>query len=93
MSLGADNRHFYKLFFLESIVLGLTGGLIGTAIGYVSSMLFGPLFMKINIGFAEVPIYPIPLAVILSISTCLLASLYPTWRASKIDPIKALRAV
>jgi putative ABC transport system permease protein len=93
MSLGADNAHLYKMFFYESAILGLIGGSIGTIAGLISSMLFGPLFIGTTINLAEIPIYTIPLAVILSILTCLTASLYPTWRASKIDPVKALRTV
>lgn len=93
MSLGADNTHLYKMFFYESAILGLIGGSIGTIAGLISSMLFGPLFIGTTINLAEIPIYTIPLAVILSILTCLTASLYPTWRASKIDPVKALRTV
>jgi putative ABC transport system permease protein len=93
MSLGADNTHLYKMFFYESAILGLIGGSIGTIVGLISSMLFGPVFIGTTINPAEIPIYTIPLAVILSILTCLTASLYPTWRASKIDPVKALRTV
>lgn len=93
MSLGADNSHLYKMFFFESMILGLVGGLIGTIVGLISSMLFGPLFIKVTINPTEIPLYPIPLAIILSTSACLIASLYPTWRASKIDPVKALKTV
>ena len=93
MSLGADNRHLYKMFFSESIILGLVGGLIGTVIGLLSSMLLGPLIINIAISPADLPVYTIPLAVGLSVSASVIASLYPTWRASKIDPVKALKSV
>jgi len=93
MSLGADSTHLYKMFFLESIILGLIGGLIGTAVGLISSILFGSFFIKVTINPAEIPLYPIPLAITLSVSACLVASLYPAWRASKIDPVKALKTV
>src|SRR3990170_478075 len=93
MALGADNRHLYKMFFSESIILGLVGGLIGTVIGLLSSMLLGPLIINIAISPADLPVYTIPLAVGLSVSASVIASLYPTWRASKIDPVKALKAV
>jgi len=93
MSLGADNSHLYKMFFFESVILGLVGGSIGTLVGLFSSMLFGPLFIKVAINPAEISLYPILLAIILSVSACLIASLYPAWRASKIDPVKALKTV
>lgn len=93
MSLGADNRHFYKMFFCESTILGFAGGLIGTAVGLVSAMMFAPVFANVAINPANIPIYTIPIAILLSTSACLIASLYPTWRASKVDPVKALKAV
>lgn len=93
MAVGADSSHLYKMFFSESILMGLVGGLIGALLGFVSSMLMGPLLINVQISPAEFPIYSIPLAVGLSISASVIASLYPTWRACKIDPVSALRAV
>lgn len=93
MSLGADNRHLYKMFLFESIILGLIGGLFGTIVGVVASLLMGPLVINVPVGLAEVPIFVIPLAIGLSVGASVVASLYPTWRASKIDPVKALKAV
>ena len=93
MSLGADNSHLYKMFFSESILMGLVGGLIGTLLGFVSSVLMGPLLINVQISPAEFPIYAIPLAVGLSILASVVASVYPTWRACRIDPVSAFRAV
>jgi len=93
MSLGADNSHLYKMFLSESIIMGLIGGLVGTATGLLSSILLGPLMINIPISPAELPLYVIPLAIGLSVSASVIASLYPTWRASKIDPVKALKTV
>ena len=93
MSLGADNMHLYKMFFSESVILGLVGGLAGTLIGVLSSLILGPLLIDTPISLAELPLFPIPLAIGLSVSASVIASLYPTWRASKIDPVKALKAV
>ena len=93
MSLGADNTHLYKMFFSESAILGLVGGLIGALVGVLSSFLMGPLLIGTSISLAGVPLFTIPLAIGLSVSASIIASLYPTWRASKIDPVKALKAI
>ena len=93
LSLGADNTHLYKMFLLESIFLGLIGGLVGTVVGVLASLLMGPLLINIPISIGELPIFIIPLAIGLSVLASVGASLYPTWRASKIDPVKALKAV
>ncbi|HEY4675435.1 MAG TPA: FtsX-like permease family protein [Candidatus Bathyarchaeia archaeon] len=93
VSLGADNSHLYKMFIFESIFLGLIGGLIGTLAGFFSSMLLGPLFINVPINPANTPLHLIPVVIGLSVSACVVASLYPTWRASRIDPVKALKTV
>jgi putative ABC transport system permease protein len=93
MSLGADNIHLYKMFLSESVILGLIGGLVGTAVGIVASLIMGPLLINVPIGFNQLPIFVIPLSIGLSVGASVAASLYPTWRASKIDPVKALKAI
>jgi len=93
MSLGADNGHLYKMFFFESAILGVAGGLAGVVLGLASSMFFGSLIMNVAVNPLEIPLYSIPLAIIISVGGCLVASLYPAWRASKIDPVKALKMV
>jgi len=93
MSLGADDFHLYKIFILESLILGLIGGSIGCLVGLASSTIMGPLFLKTTISLWETPLHIIPLCIALSIIVCVAASLYPAWRASKIDPVQALRTV
>jgi putative ABC transport system permease protein len=93
MSLGADNVHLYKLFFIESLILGLIGGTLGCIIGLVSVLFISPLLTNTSIIFWQIPIPIIPLSIALSCAVSISASLYPSWRASKIDPVKALRSV
>ena len=93
MSLGAGNNHLYKMFLSESVILGLVGGLIGTLVGILASVLLGPLMINIAISPTEIPLFVVPLALGLSVVASVTASLYPTWRASKVDPVKALKAI
>lgn len=92
MSLGADNSHLYKMFLSEAAILGLIGGTLGTAVGIAASLIMGPLLINTPISLLELPLFVIPLAIGLSVVASVGASLYPTWRASKIDPVKALKA-
>jgi putative ABC transport system permease protein len=92
VSLGADNSHLYKMFLSEAAILGLIGGIVGSAIGIASSLIMGPLLINTPISLLELPLFVIPLAIGLSVIATVGASLYPTWRASKIDPVKALKA-
>jgi len=93
MSLGADDRYIYRIFLLESLILGAVGGLLGSGLGLTFSILLGPLAMGIPVNIASVPVFLVPLAIILSVAACLVASLYPTWKATRIDPVSALKAV
>lgn len=93
MSLGVDSTYLYKVFLLESVIIGLIGGILGTLVGIISSVILGPLIVNNSISLAELPIYVIPLAIGLSVLTSMAASLYPIWIASKTDPVKALRTV
>ncbi len=93
MSLGADNTQLYKMFLSESAILGLVGGIVGALAGLLASLLMGPLLINIPVSLAEVPLLIIPICIGLSVCSSVIASLYPTWRASKIDPVKALKAI
>ena len=93
MSLGADDMYVYRMFLFESVILGLVGGVLGAGLGLSSSMLLGPFILSSPISLGDVPTFIVPLAVALSVIACVVSSLYPTWRATKIDPVSALKAV
>ena len=93
MSLGASNTHLYRLFLSESAILGLVGGIVGALAGLLASLLIGPLLINIPVSFAEVPVFIIPICIGLAVGASVIASLYPTGRASKIDPVNSLKAM
>lgn len=93
LSLGAGTTHLSKMFFFESLFLGLIGGLSGTFMGLLASLLLGPLVINVTIPLTGIPLYSVPLAISVSVFGCIVAGLYPSWRASKIDPVRALKTV
>ncbi len=97
-AIGANGRFIFKLFLIESGVLGLGGGLIGVVFAVVFVYLFRVYLML----SAEVPLLIPSLPSILGFMlACLVialilalpALLYPAIRASRIDPAVAMREV
>ena len=93
MSLGADNSYLYRMFLYESVIMGAVGGLIGAAAGVAVSLLIGPIFAGVKPSLQSMPLYIIPLSILLSVGACIVSSTYPAWRAMQIDPVKALKTV
>jgi putative ABC transport system permease protein len=93
MSLGADDVFVYKIFIFEALLLGVVGGVLGSGLGVFASVILGPVMLGTSTSLNNIPGFVIPLSIGVSVAACLIASLYPTWRATKIDPVSALKAI
>ena len=87
MSVGARGVDILSQFLIESILLSVTGGLIGVLIGIGAT--FG-----VNI-FAKWPVLIQPWSVLLSFFVCTATGVffgwYPAKKAAQLDPIEAIR--
>jgi putative ABC transport system permease protein len=87
MAVGAKGRHILLQFLLESMVLTMIGGVVGVAMGTGAAKLFsqlmewptqlGPESYAVGVGFSTL--------------VGIVFGFYPAWRASRLDPIEALR--
>jgi ABC-type antimicrobial peptide transport system permease subunit len=87
MAIGARARHILRQFLVEAIVLCLLGGAIGIAIGRGSSWLVETLLRWPT----EASLPAVIAAVAVSAGVGILFGFYPAWKASRLDPIEALR--
>jgi lipoprotein-releasing system permease protein len=105
--MGASSRSILKIFTIEGGVIGVVGTALGTILGLGAAFnlekitdfverLFGFKILSSDVYYIDkLPSQVNPLDVILIVLTAvlisLLATLYPSWRASKLDPAEALR--
>ena len=86
-AIGAKRRQIVMQFLIETVVLSMTGGLVGIGVG----MLIPELISR----FAGMPTVvrasSLVLSVGISMSVGLIFGIYPALRAARLDPIEALR--
>ena len=97
-AIGASDSDVKRLFFAEAGVMGMAGGLLGVALGWM-------IGRAINAGtniylvrqdlkpetFWSVPWWLVAAAIVFSVAVSLGSGLYPAARAAKLDPVQALR--
>jgi lipoprotein-releasing system permease protein len=106
-SMGAPSRSILKIFIIEGGVIGVVGTILGTILGLGAAFnlekitgfvenLFGFKILSSDVYYidklpSQVNPFDVAMIVMTAILISLLATLYPSWRASKLDPAEALR--
>ena len=87
MSIGAKGIDILAQFLIESILISVTGGLIGVVFGVGAALVVN--------GVAHFQIYIQPWSVVLSFAVCTVTGVffgwYPAKKAAQLDPIEAIR--
>jgi len=87
MAVGAEPGDILRQFLAEAVVLCLIGGAMGIFVGRGSSFL-----VRVVLHWpTEISAAAIIAAVAVSMSVGLIFGYYPAWKASRLDPIEALR--
>jgi putative ABC transport system permease protein len=87
MAVGAKPRHILVQFLVEALTLSLMGGLIGVGLGLVAAEQLANRFQWPTAIRPDI----IVIAVVFSAAVGIGFGLYPAWKASRLDPIDALR--
>jgi lipoprotein-releasing system permease protein len=106
-TMGATRAMIMRIFLLAGASVGVFGTLFGFVLGLVfcdnietirqwiqtltGTNLFSPEIYFLSQLPAVVDPHEVAVVVIMSLSLSLLATLYPSWRAARLDPVEALR--
>ncbi len=96
-AIGATRRQIISIFTIESTLLSTIGGLIGAGLGIALSLITYRYRVASSAGRPE-QVFPVDLswqlvlgAIGIAVVIGFMASLYPAWRAGKVNPIEVIR--
>ena len=98
-AMGAANRSIMRVFVAEGLTIGVVGALLGTLVGY-GLLEIQRKFEIIKLSSEVYYINTLPMKIdhldifliaALTILLCFLSTIYPSYKASKIDPVETLR--
>ena len=94
MAVGAESKDILWQFLVESIVLSVFGGVIGFAMGVAGSIAVTALINSLSSGSDWPVVVSIPAAIaaiFFAAAVGIFFGFYPALKASRLDPIDALR--
>ena len=91
-AIGFRRGHVMQIILLEALLLGIIGGILGFVIGNLIAYGIIPLVMKDG-AFAGINANLGIISILMAVALSLLASLYPAFKASNMDPSEALRSL
>ena len=90
LAIGATPSKISSIFLMKSLILGVSGGIVGYLVGTLLAVTLGPQI-------AAIPVSPVPslfgFSILISIAITTASSLIPARRAAKMDPADILREI
>jgi lipoprotein-releasing system permease protein len=106
-TMGATQGAIMRIFFITGASIGVTGTLLGVAFGTVvclniesirqflswitNTELFSPELYFLSTLPADMNFGETTAVVVMALALSFIATLYPSWRAARLDPVEALR--
>ena len=106
-TMGASQGAVMRVFLITGAAIGVVGTLTGVVVGLVVSLNIGSLEQFLSWATntdlfprqlyflsklpAEIAVSEVTAVVVMALTLSLLATLYPSWRAARLDPVDALR--
>jgi putative ABC transport system permease protein len=91
-AVGAKNKDILMQFMVEALIIGLTGGVLGVFLAYGLTVVIKNIAASTSYSLNPViTTGSVLLAVLFSVAVGLIFGIYPANRASKLEPVEALR--
>jgi len=98
-SIGAKKRSIMKIFMIEGVTIGVVGALIGSLTGYILCEVvkrYKIIRLPEDIYYistlpVKISVFDIVLIACVTMVICVVSTIYPSYRATKIDPVETLR--
>jgi len=87
-AVGAKRQDVLMQFLIEAALLSVMGGMVGMALGYAMGAALGQALLG-TVG--TIPLWAAVCAFCVPAAIGVTFGLYPAWKASRLDPIEALR--
>jgi lipoprotein-releasing system permease protein len=98
-AMGATNAGIMKIFMFEGTIIGAFGTAVGAVFGWGMCILLKHYhFIRLDPNVYYISALPVRIVasditviIVSSLVLCVLATLYPSWQASRMDPAQAMR--
>lgn len=97
-SMGASGRGVMSVFMLEGTAIGVLGTLGGLVTGYITCLILDRIELGLPGDVYFIKTLPVlvhwqdlALVCVSSILICFIATIYPSWEASRMSPVEAIR--